>query len=281
MELFLEGNTDALVEGLRHEMAFASEQQQYEKAGVVRDKIRSIERTMESQKMAAFARTELDLVALARKDDQAAVQLFVVRNGKMLGRDVFFLDAQRDVPDEEVLNAFLLQYYARATSIPREVLVPRSVIETAELETFLTDRRGSGVHLRTPQRGEKRELMELATRNAQESLAREAARWMADEGRTQTALQQLADALELPGAAGADRVLRHQQLPGRPVGRLAWWCSRRAGRGRASTAGSRSGPSRAATTSPATRRSSGAASGASRRARRGSRRSAAGRCPTS
>ena len=66
-------------------MGFAAEQQQYEKAAVVRDKIRAIERTMESQKMAAFARTELDLAALARKDDQAAVQLFVVRNGKMLG----------------------------------------------------------------------------------------------------------------------------------------------------------------------------------------------------
>src|SRR3954471_21629022 len=197
VELFLEGNADALVEGLRHEMSFAAEQQQYEKAAVVRDKIRSIERTMESQKMAAFARTELDLVALARKDDQAAVQLFVVRNGKMLGRDVFFLDAPRPVPDDEVLGAFLEQYYARATSIPREVLVPRSVTETQALEAFLTERRGTLVHLRTPQRGEKRELMDLATRNAQEALGREAARWMADEGRTLGALQQLAEALGL------------------------------------------------------------------------------------
>jgi excinuclease ABC subunit C len=199
VELFLEGNADALVDGLRHEMGFAAEGQQYERAAVLRDKIRAIERTMESQKMAAFARTELDLAALARKDDQAAVQLFVVRNGKMLGRDVFFLEAPRDVPDDEVLGAFLQQYYARATSIPREVLVPRSVTETQDLEAFLTAKRGSGVHLRTPQRGEKRELMDLATRNAQESLAREAARWLADEGRTLGALQQLADALNLAG----------------------------------------------------------------------------------
>src|SRR4051812_46176705 len=198
VELFLEGNADALVDGLRHEMGFAAEHEQYERAAVVRDKIRAIERTMESQKMAAFARTELDLAALARKDEQAAVQLFVVRNGKMLGRDVFFLDAQRDVPDDEVLSAFLEQYYARATSIPREVLVPRSLTDVQALEAFLTERRGTLVHLRTPQRGEKRELMDLATRNAQEALGREAARWMADEGRTQTALQQLADALELP-----------------------------------------------------------------------------------
>jgi excinuclease ABC subunit C len=197
VELFLEGNADILVEGLRHEMLVASEGEQYEKAAVVRDKIRAIERTMESQKMAAFRRTELDLAALARRDDQAAVQLFVVRNGKMLGRDVFFLDAHHDVPDDEVLGQFLLQYYARATSVPREVLVPRSVTETAELEAFLATRRGSGVHLRTPQRGEKRELMDLATRNAQEALARAAARWLADEGRTLGALEELAGALGL------------------------------------------------------------------------------------
>ena len=139
VELFLEGNAETLLQGLKHEMHVASEGEQYEKAAVVRDKIRSIERTMESQKMAAFARTELDLAALARKDDQAAVQLFVVRNGKMLGRDVFFLDAPRDVPDDEVLESFLQQYYARATSVPREVLVPRSLADTADLETFLTD----------------------------------------------------------------------------------------------------------------------------------------------
>ncbi len=199
VELFLEGNADALVDGLRHEMSFAAEAQQYEKAAVVRDKIRAIERTMESQKMAAFARTELDLAALARKDDQAAVQLFVVRNGKMLGRDVFFLDAPRDVGDDEVLGSFLEQYYARATSVPREVLVPRALADTADLEAFLSERRGTAVRLRTPQRGEKRALMDLATRNAAETLAREAARWLADEGRTLGALEELATALGLVG----------------------------------------------------------------------------------
>jgi excinuclease ABC subunit C len=199
VELFLEGNADTLLESLRHEMHVASEAEQYEKAAVVRDKVRAIERTMESQKMAAFARTELDLVALARKDDQSAVQLFVVRNGKMLGRDVFFLESPRDVADDEVLESFLEQYYARATSVPKEVLVPRALVDTADLEAFLAARRGSLVRLRTPQRGEKRELMELATRNAHEALAREAARWLADQGRTLGALTELAAALELPG----------------------------------------------------------------------------------
>ena len=199
VELFLEGNADAVVDGLRHQMTFAAGEQLYERAGVLRDKIRAIERTMESQKMAAFARTELDLAAMARHDDQAAVQLFVVRNGKMLGRDVFFLDAPRDVADDEVLESFLLQYYARATSVPREVLVPRALADTADLEAFLAAKRGTNVSIRTPQRGEKRELLDLATRNAAEALAREAARWLADEGKTLGALEELAQALGLPG----------------------------------------------------------------------------------
>ncbi len=199
VELFLEGNADAVVDGLEHEMSFAAERQAYERAAVLRDKIRAIERTMESQKMAAFARTELDLAAMARHDDQAAVQLFVVRNGKMVGRDVFFLESPRDVPDDEVLASFLEQFYARATSIPREVLVPRALADTADLEAFLAGKRGASVRIRTPQRGEKRELLELATRNAGEALAREAARWLADEGRTLGALEELSGALGLAG----------------------------------------------------------------------------------
>ncbi len=199
VELFLEGDVDAVAEGLAAQMAEAAEREEYERAAVLRDKIRAIERTMESQKMAAFARTELDLAALARHDDQAAVQLFAVRKGKMVGRDVFFLDAPRDVPDDEVLTSFLEQYYARSTSVPREVLVPRALAETADLEAFLSARRGASVRLRTPVRGEKRELMDLAARNAAEALAREAARWLADEGKTLGALEELAAALGLAG----------------------------------------------------------------------------------
>jgi len=199
VELFLEGDVDAVAEGLAGQMAEAAEREEYERAAVLRDKIRAIERTMESQKMAAFARTELDLAALARHDDQAAVQLFAVRKGKMVGRDVFFLDAPRDVPDDEVLTSFLEQYYARSTSVPREVLVPRALAETADLEAFLSARRGASVRLRTPVRGEKRELMDLAARNAAEALAREAARWLADEGKTLGALEELAAVLGLAG----------------------------------------------------------------------------------
>jgi excinuclease ABC subunit C len=199
VELFLEGRQETLVKALRREMSAASDRQEYERAATHRDKIRAIERTMESQKMAAFARTELDLVGMARQDNQAAVTLFIIRDGKMIGRDVYLLDAMREASDAEVLSSFLEQYYARATSIPREIYVPAGVTDTADLQTFLAEKRGGPVHLRTPQRGEKRDLMGLASRNAGETLAREQARWLADQGKTLAALEQLAAALDMPG----------------------------------------------------------------------------------
>ncbi|HET9457203.1 MAG TPA: excinuclease ABC subunit UvrC, partial [Candidatus Limnocylindrales bacterium] len=200
IELFLEGRQESVVRALTAEMRAASERTDYEHAAAVRDKIRAIERTMESQKMAAFRRTELDLVGLARQDNQAAIQLFVIRNGSLLGRDVFLLDAVREAPDEEVLASFLEQFYARATSVPPQVLVPLALPEAADLEAFLAARRGGPVRLVVPQRGEKRELMALATRNAGETLAREHARWLADQGKTQGALEELAEALGLAAA---------------------------------------------------------------------------------
>src|SRR6186713_1861857 len=147
VELFLEGRQETLVKALRREMLSAAQREDYERAAQHRDKIRAIERTMESQKMAAFARTELDMVGMAREDNQAAMTLFAIRDGKMIGRDVYLLDAAREATDEEVLASFLEQYYARATSIPREIYVPASVGESETIQAFLAERRGGPVHL--------------------------------------------------------------------------------------------------------------------------------------
>ncbi|HEX5590894.1 MAG TPA: excinuclease ABC subunit UvrC [Candidatus Limnocylindrales bacterium] len=237
VELFLEGRQESLAAALRDDMARASERQEYERAAALRDKVRAIERTMESQKMAAFARTDLDLVGLARRDNQAAVQLFVIRNGKAIGRDVFLLEAPRETTDADVVSGFVLQYYARASSVPRDIAVPVELPDATELQVFLADRRATlvagtkaagtpqvsetalwvravdtassvrrgpvgAVRIQVPRRGERRRLMELATRNAAEMLAREQARWMADQGKTLGALEELATALELPGLPG-------------------------------------------------------------------------------
>ena len=199
IEKFLEGRQETVARELRRQMDEASQATEYERAAALRDKVKAIERTMESQKMAAHKTTEEDVLGLARQDTQAAVQLFAVRGGKMVGRDVFLLDAPRETDDAIVLSGFVQQYYERATSIPPSVLMPCLPEDSADLEAFLTVRRGGAVHLHVPRRGEKRELLELAARNAAETIAREHARWLADQGKTLSALEELSEALDLAG----------------------------------------------------------------------------------
>jgi excinuclease ABC subunit C len=199
IEKFLEGRQEVVARELTRQMKLASEATEYERAAALRDKVKAIERTMESQKMAAHKATEEDVLGLARQDNQAAVQLFAVRGGKMVGRDVFLLDAPHETDDATVLGGFLQQYYERATSIPPTVLMPCLPEDAADLEVFLSGRRGAAVHLHVPRRGEKRELLELAARNATETIAREHARWLADQGKTLSALEELSDALDLAG----------------------------------------------------------------------------------
>jgi excinuclease ABC subunit C len=199
IERFLEGRQEVVARELTKQMQAASEATEYERAAALRDKVKAIERTMESQKMAAHATTEEDVLGLAREDNQAAVQLFAVRGGKMVGRDVYLLDAPRETDDATVLGGFVQQYYERATSIPPELLVPCLPDDAPELEEYLTGRRRAAVRIRVPRRGEKRELLDLAGRNATETIQREHARWLADHGKTLAALEELADSLELPG----------------------------------------------------------------------------------
>ncbi len=196
--LFLEGHQEQVSRSLRAEMVVASDSLQFERAAALRDKVRSIERTMESQKMAGFARRVLDVLGYARAGKEAAVQLFAIRDGKTTSRDIFLLENLADESDAEALTSFVKLYYARAGSIPPRVLVPFVLPEAAELEEFLAARAGRKVELTRPQRGEGRQIMELAARNAGEALAREQVRWLADQGKTERALAELAEALALP-----------------------------------------------------------------------------------
>src|SRR5262245_31253021 len=122
--LFLDGHQEQVARSLRREMRVASDGLQYERAAALRDKLRAIERTMESQKLAGFARRDLDVLGYARSGAEAAVQLFAIRDGKTQSRDIFVLENAAAAPDEEVIATFVRQYYARAGSIPPRVLVP-------------------------------------------------------------------------------------------------------------------------------------------------------------
>jgi excinuclease ABC subunit C len=194
---FLDGRQEPIRDELRAEMDAHAEALRYEQAAVARDKLRAVERTIEQQKMAAFSRAEHDVVGIAREEGEACLQVFSIRSGKMIGREHFMVEGARDATDGEVLGSFLQQYYAATERPPREVLLPLLPADAGALGTFLADRRGSGVALRVPERGEKRRMVALAGQNAVEALAKERAEWLADTGKRDAALEQLAAALAL------------------------------------------------------------------------------------
>ena len=195
---FLEGKQEGVAAELRADMQAHSEGLRFEQAAAARDKLRAVERTIEQQKVAAYSRAEQDVVGLAREDAEACLQVLVIRNGKMIGREHFIAEgAAPEVTDGEVLASFLQQYYAAVERPPRDVLVPIEPADVDGLAQFLSDRRGSRVTVSLPQRGDKRRLVALATQNAVEALSRERAQWLADEGRRDEALGELASALGL------------------------------------------------------------------------------------
>jgi excinuclease ABC subunit C len=195
---FLDGKQEGIAVELRSEMEQHSEALRFEQAAAARDKLRAVERTIEQQKVAAYSRAEQDVVGMAREEGEACLQLFVIRNGKMIGREHFVVENARDVTDGEVLGSFLQQYYAVTERPPRAVLLPAMPSDPDALTAFLSDRRGSRVALHVPERGEKRRLVALATQNAVEALAKERAEWLADAGKRDEALTDLAAALGLP-----------------------------------------------------------------------------------
>ena len=195
---FLDGKQEGIADELRSEMQAHSEALRFEQAAVARDKLRAVDRTIEQQKVAAFSRAEQDVVGMAREEGEACLQLFVVRNGKMIGREHFIVENARDASDADVLGSFLQQYYAATERPPREVLLPMQPSDAEALSAYLAERRGSRVALAVPERGEKRRIVQLATQNAIEALAKERAEWLADVGKRDEALDELATALGLP-----------------------------------------------------------------------------------
>ena len=194
---FLEGRQEGIADNLRREMGAHAEGLRYEAAAVARDKLRAVEWTIEKQKVAAFSREEHDVIGLARDGTEACLQVFAIRNGKMIGREHFIVEGAGDVASGEVLASFLQQYYAAAERPPRSILLPMAPAEAGALAAFLRDRRGSGVRLSVPARGPKRRLVALAVENASEALAKDRAEWLADRGARAEALAGLTEALGL------------------------------------------------------------------------------------
>ena len=196
--LFLEGKSDDVLRRLRKQMDSAAEAMEYERAAQVRDQLRSIERTVERQMVSTTRNEDVDIFGLAREGDQALVQVFFVRGTQMIGRDQFAVEGVRDETDSAVLTNFLLQYYEGAQYIPKLVAIPHEADDRDAMEQLLSEKRGSLVEVRVPERGEKKRLVELASENAKEALALARVKWMADANKTEQALEQLREELSLP-----------------------------------------------------------------------------------
>jgi excinuclease ABC subunit C len=196
--LFLEGRADEVVKELRQRMADAAEGWEFERAAVLRDQIRAVERVTERQAMATTDFVDTDVFGLARQDNQACVQVFFIRATKVIGRDTFTLEGVSDEPEEQVVASFLKQFYQSATYVPQRILLPCRVAEAPLIQAWLSEMRGSKMKLVTPQRGEKRRLVAMVEENAREALQMMQAKWLADTGKTRAALEELQEEMNLP-----------------------------------------------------------------------------------
>lgn len=194
--LFLQGKHDDVLQGLRTQMDAAAEEMNFERAARIRDQIASVGRVAERQKITSVKDTDQDVIALAQDDSEGCVEIFRVRDGKVIGQDYYLLDAEASEPGE-ILSSFIQQYYERATHVPREVVLQHTVEEATVLEEWLGSLRSGKVSLVVPAIGERRRLIELVAANAQEALAQQKLRWMSDEQKTTGALLELQIALGL------------------------------------------------------------------------------------
>ncbi|HLC04933.1 MAG TPA: excinuclease ABC subunit UvrC [Anaerolineales bacterium] len=196
---FLEGNTEAVVAGMHEQMNQASERTEYERAAAIRDQLTAIEKVVEGQKVVSQDKVDSDVIAFARDDNDACVQVFFIRGGKLIGREYFVLEGTRQADDKEVLEAFVKQFYTEAAQIPQRVLLPTEIEEGRIIEEWLRRRRDDGkVQLIVPRRGSKRQLIQMAAENATETLASLRARWEADRSKHVRALAELQEAFDLP-----------------------------------------------------------------------------------
>lgn len=166
----LEGKTDKILKQLTNEMQEASQNMQYEKAAYLRDKKIAIERINEKQKVSNISENDIDVIGLARNEVQVCVEIFFVRNSKMIGREHYFLENLEDETDEEILSNFIKQYYMDRPILPNKIMIKENIEDKELMSNLLTQRIGRKVEIKSPQKGEKLRLVEMAENNAKITL---------------------------------------------------------------------------------------------------------------
>lgn len=200
---FLNGNFQETIDQLTEKMMAASEEMRFEDAAGYRDLINSIRRIGERQKITTYGEEDRDIIAVAMdesedlREQDAVVQVFFMRGGRLIGRDHFFLSVARGDTKAQVLSSFLKQFYAGTPFIPAEIMMQTEIEDGEIIEDWLTARRKQRVHIRVPKKGTKEKLVELAKENAWMVLSKDRERIKREEGRTIGAVKEIEDWLGL------------------------------------------------------------------------------------
>ena len=162
----LEGKTEKTLKQLKEQMQEASNKMEFEKAAYIRDKILAIEKISEKQKVSNITENDIDVIGLARNAIEVCIEIFFVRKSKMVGRENFFLEDMQDESDRQILTEFVKQYYVGREILPNKIMLKEEIEEKELIEEWLTKEAGRKVEIKTPQKGEKLRLVEMAERNA-------------------------------------------------------------------------------------------------------------------
>lgn len=196
---FLNGNYDPILKELEEKMLDASENLEFEKAIEYRELLASVQKIAQKQKITDTAGDDRDIIAMASEGEDAVVQVFFTRGGRLIGRDHFYLKIAENDTKSEILSSFIKQFYAGTPYIPAELMLPEEIEDQEIIEEWLTTRREHKVRLRIPKKGTKEKLVELAQKNAQMVLKNDKERLKREEGRTIGAVKELEKILGLTG----------------------------------------------------------------------------------
>ena len=194
---FLNGKQQPIIRELKEKMQEASERMDFEEAIRYRDLIESVKKVSETQKMSDNVGEDKDIIALAIDGNETVVQVFFLRNGKLIGREHFYMTHVEGYDTAQILLDFVKQFYAGTPFIPRELMLQEEIADLEILEKWLSSRKGSRVYLRVPKKGAKEKLVELAAQNAHLVLSQDKERIKREEGRTIGAVKEIAALLEL------------------------------------------------------------------------------------
>ena len=196
--LFLEGKTGRVVKSIRRRMVEAAETLEFERAAVLRDQLRAIESVNEGQKVLHLTSENVDVVAAAPGAREAWVEVFFIRQGKLIGRDNFIMEGTQDDEPQKILTAFVKQYYDATPYVPPRILVQYPLEDAEAIEGWLTQKREGPVHIHVPQRGERRRLVQMVAENAAQGLEQLKVKQAADSANLGAAMAELQEALSLP-----------------------------------------------------------------------------------